>query len=53
MGKEAKAVLVDEGYRGRSTIGNTMVLRVHQKSIKDYQDGKSVKDSVEGLLLSP
>jgi hypothetical protein len=34
MGKEAKAVLVDEGYRGRSTIGNTKVLRVHQKSIK-------------------
>ncbi len=34
MGKDAKAVLVDEGYRGRSTIGNTKVLRVHQKSIK-------------------
>jgi len=33
-GKEAKAVLVDEGYRGRATIGNTKVPRVHQKAIK-------------------
>lgn len=36
FGKAAKKVLVDEGYRGRSHIGETEVLRVHSKSKSNY-----------------
>lgn len=36
FGQEPKAVLVDEGYKGRQTIGETEVLRVHQKKKTGY-----------------
>ena len=36
LGKQPKAVLVDEGYRGRKQIGETEILRVHKPRPKTY-----------------
>jgi len=36
IGKQAQKVLVDEGYRGRSYVGETEVLRVHSKSKSEH-----------------
>jgi len=36
LGKRPKAVLVDEGYRGKKQIGETEILRVHRPRPKTY-----------------
>jgi len=47
--QEAQKVLVDGGYRGKSQIGQTEILRVHGKTKKGWgANGGGNKDSRDG-----